>query len=55
MTDFSTELSVEWVPTGQLSLNSSNPRINDQAVEPVAASLQRFGWRQPIAHVPAAS
>ncbi|HEX6882043.1 MAG TPA: ParB N-terminal domain-containing protein, partial [Planctomycetota bacterium] len=42
------ELSVEWVPTDQLSLNSSNPRINDQAVEHVAASIRRFGWRQPI-------
>lgn len=44
----STELSVEWVPTDQLSLNSSNPRINDQAVEHVAASIQRFGWRHLI-------
>ena len=25
-----------------------NPRINDQAVDAVAASLKEFGWRQPI-------
>ena len=25
-----------------------NPRINDQAVDAVAASLTEFGWRQPI-------
>ena len=48
MHDETTELSVEWVSTDQLFLNSSNPRINDQAVEHVAASIRRFGWRQPI-------
>ena len=25
-----------------------NPRVNDQAVDAVAASLKEFGWRQPI-------
>ena len=48
MHDETTELSVEWVSTDQLSLNHSNPRINDPAVEHVAASIRRFGWRQPI-------
>ena len=41
----STELLVEWIPIDQLSLNASNPRINDPAVEHVAASIARFGWR----------
>jgi Predicted transcriptional regulators len=27
---------------------SGNPRLNDQAVDAVAASLKEFGWRQPI-------
>jgi len=44
----SNELAVEWVSTDRLFLNPSNPRINDQAVEHVAASIARFGWRQPI-------
>ena len=26
----------------------NNPRNNDDAVEPVAKSIQEFGWRQPI-------
>ena len=25
-----------------------NPRLNDLAVEKVAASISEFGWRQPI-------
>ena len=41
-------LSVEWVPLDRLRLNPSNPRINDDAVPHVAASLTRFGWQQPI-------
>jgi DNA modification methylase len=41
-------LAVEWVPTGRLHLNPSNPRHNDPAVPHVAASLQRFGWQQPV-------
>lgn len=40
--------NVEWVPIGRLYGNPANPRINDAAVGPVAASLRRFGWRQPI-------
>lgn len=41
MSNFSTVLSVELVPTDQLSLKPSNPRINDLAVEHVAASIVR--------------
>lgn len=41
-------LPITWVLTDQLRLDPANPRLNDLAVEPVAASLKRFGWRQPI-------
>ena len=41
-------LEVEWVPIDQVFGNPSNPRINEAAVDPVAASLKRFGWRQPV-------
>lgn len=41
-------LSVEWVPLGQLFCSPANPRLNDAAVPHVAASIRRFGWRQPI-------
>src|SRR5262245_27928299 len=46
------ELQIEWVPIGRLFGNPSNPRINESAVDPVAASLRRFGWRQPIVAKP---
>jgi DNA modification methylase len=42
------KLTVDWVPLTRVYLSPSNPRINDSAVEPVAASLRRFGWQQPI-------
>jgi len=45
-------LRVEWVPLDRLFGNPANPRLNDPAVEPVAASLRRFGWRQPIVAKP---
>ena len=41
-------LQVEWVPLDRLHCNPANPRRNDDAVQHVAASLQRFGWQQPI-------
>jgi DNA modification methylase len=41
-------LRVEWVDIDQVFLNPANPRHNDEAVPQVAASLRRFGWRQPI-------
>ena len=31
-----------------ISPYANNPRINDQAVEAVAASIREFGWKQPI-------
>ena len=41
-------LTVEWVATSELHPNPANPRLNDAAVGPVADSLRRFGWQQPI-------
>ena len=41
-------LAVEWVPIGKLFLSPSNPRQNDAGVPHVAASIRRFGWRQPV-------
>lgn len=43
-----TTLDVEWVPIARLHANPANPRKNDEAVPHVAASLKRFGWRQPL-------
>lgn len=40
--------TVEWVPLGELRCNDKNPRHNDAAVEHVAASLEPFGWQQPL-------
>ncbi len=44
----SPKIAIEWIPLARLHLSPRNPRINDTAVEPVAASIRRFGWRQPI-------
>lgn len=41
-------LTVEWLTLDEVFPNPANPRVNDAAVEPVAASLRRFGWQQPI-------
>jgi ParB-like nuclease domain len=32
----------------EIHLYANNPRVNDQAVDAVAASIQQFGFRQPI-------
>ncbi|MBC8249566.1 MAG: ParB N-terminal domain-containing protein, partial [Anaerolineales bacterium] len=32
----------------QVFCNPANPRHNDEAIPHVAASIRRFGWRQPI-------
>jgi DNA modification methylase len=39
---------VETVEVSRLFCSPSNPRLNDQAIPHVAASLRRFGWQQPI-------
>jgi len=46
--DTTARLQVEWVEVERLSLNPANPRKNDAAVAPVAASIERFGWQQPL-------
>ncbi len=45
-------LALEHVNTDRLFCNPANPRLNDDAVPHVAASLRRFGWRQPIVAKP---
>jgi DNA modification methylase len=45
-------LAVSWVPIGTVFCSPSNPRLNDEAVPHVAASLRRFGWQQPIVAKP---
>jgi DNA modification methylase len=48
----STNLDVVWVPIGEVFCSPSNPRKNEEAVPHVAASLRRFGWRQPLVALP---
>ncbi|MEA3367351.1 MAG: ParB N-terminal domain-containing protein [Planctomycetota bacterium] len=40
--------SIKWRPTGEITPYENNPRLNDEAVEAVASSIDQFGWRQPI-------
>lgn len=41
-------LDVKIVPIGTVKPYDRNPRKNDQAVDAVAASIKRFGFRKPI-------
>jgi len=41
-------LAVETVPIGRLFCSPANPRRIDDAIDPVAASLRRFGFQQPV-------
>ena len=41
-------MRVELRATDSIKPYESNPRLNDQAVDAVAASLREFGFRQPI-------
>jgi DNA modification methylase len=41
-------LKVESVAIERLYTSPANPRLNDDAVPHVAASIRRFGWRQPV-------
>ncbi|NQU49409.1 MAG: DNA modification methylase [Planctomycetes bacterium] len=45
-------IEIIWVPVADLHCNPTNPRINEPAVPHVAASIKRFGWRQPIVAKP---
>src|SRR5689334_6363342 len=42
------EAAAEWVPVGELLPWKDNPRHNERAVAPVAASIRRFGFGAPI-------
>ena len=44
----STTFEIEIRDIDSIKPYDRNPRLNDQAVDAVAASLQRFGFRQPI-------
>jgi ParB-like chromosome segregation protein Spo0J len=41
-------MNIEDRPIGSIRPYHKNPRINDQAVDAVAASIREFGFRQPI-------
>lgn len=42
------KMNIEYVNIGDLKPYENNPRINDGAVDAVAASLKRYGWKQPL-------
>ena len=44
----SAPMSVELRPLDAVRPYANNPRQNDDAVEAVAESIRRFGFRQPI-------
>jgi len=41
-------LKIDYVKTGDLKLNPQNPRKNDDAVDKIVGSMQKFGWTNPI-------
>ena len=41
-------MKIELRPLTEIKPFEKNPRINDQAVDAVAESIRRFGFRQPI-------
>ncbi|MGA2265323.1 MAG: DNA modification methylase [Phycisphaerae bacterium] len=41
-------MHTEMLPIDRIKPYDKNPRVNDQAVDAVAASLKEFGFRQPI-------
>src|SRR5437868_10054581 len=41
-------MKVELRPIASIRPYEKNPRLNDQAVDAVAASIREFGFRQPI-------
>ena len=41
-------MKIRNLPIGDVHPYKRNPRLNDCAVEKVAASIREFGWRQPI-------
>ncbi len=41
-------MNIETWPIERVRPYQHNPRQNDKAVAPVAASIREFGWHQPI-------
>jgi hypothetical protein len=41
-------MQIELGPIDRVKPYDRNPRLNDAAVDAVAASLREFGWRQPV-------
>ena len=41
-------MNIEMKPLADIRPYENNPRLNDQAVDAVAESIARFGFRQPI-------
>lgn len=41
-------MKIEMWPVERVVPYEKNPRLNDEAVPAVAASIKKFGWRQPI-------
>ena len=41
-------MKVQNIATADVLPYPGNPRLNDGAVDKVAASITEFGWRQPI-------
>jgi ParB-like chromosome segregation protein Spo0J len=41
-------MKIEWRKTSDIKPYPGNPRVNDAAVDAVAASIRQFGFRQPI-------
>ena len=44
------KFDIEWVNPNDLTPYENNPRLNDEAVEKVAKSIEQFGWQQPIVY-----
>ena len=41
-------MKIEWRNVLEIKPYEKNPRLNDQAVEAVAASIREFGFQQPL-------
>ena len=41
-------MNIEMWPIERVKPYERNPRVNDDAVAAVAASIREFGWRQPL-------
>lgn len=41
-------IEIKMMPVDAVHLNPRNPRDNEAGVSKVAASIERFGWQQPI-------